>query len=228
MSFLKETRKTKKNPLHPRSSFTFCLCQKGKKKKKRKKEIRQSGARKVTAVKSQHAIQIYGGYTDTRCQERTRWHDATVTYTPRPGFIHHPSRDAISAIFTRKASRPIPAARSSNKARYTHGLRACIQLRASRCSRVRGWLYIVSRRCWGWQGIRRNPFTSHLVDLARIESHLSAKRRLESREGGELREGMFASDAVGIWKMWNYGAVGEFIKMYFEICGIENFYNRRE
>lgn len=58
-------------------------------------------------------------YTDTRCQSvpRVRGGAARLSRTDwRLGFIHHPRRDAISAIFTRKASRDVPAARSSNKA----------------------------------------------------------------------------------------------------------------
>ena len=105
--FWRKRGKQKRDKKNPRSSF--CLCQKGqKKKKKKKREIRQSGARKVTAVKSQHAIQIYGGYTDTRCQERTRWHDATVTYTPRPGFIHHPVEMQFPLFLPEKLLGPSP------------------------------------------------------------------------------------------------------------------------
>lgn len=105
MSFLKETRKTKKKQKKVHGPVSACA-RRGKKKKKR--EIRQSGARKVTAVKSQHAIQIYGGYTDTRCQERTRWHDATVTYTPRPGFIHHPVEMQFPLFLPEKLLGPSP------------------------------------------------------------------------------------------------------------------------
>ena len=110
MSFLKETRKTKKR--QKKSTVQFLPVPEGakkkKKKKKKKREIRQSDARKVTAVKSQHAIQIYGGYTDTRCQERTRWHDATVTYTPRPGFIHHPVEMQFPLFLPEKLLGPSP------------------------------------------------------------------------------------------------------------------------
>lgn len=106
MSFLKETRKTKKKQKKVHGPVSACA-RRGKKKKK-KREIRQSGARKVTAVKSQHAIQIYGGYTDTRCQERTRWHDATVTYTPRPGFIHHPVEMQFPLFLPEKLLGPSP------------------------------------------------------------------------------------------------------------------------
>jgi hypothetical protein len=65
-------------------------------------------------------------YTDTRCQPApacARWRGATVTYRPATGLHPPPRRDAISAIFTRKASRGVPAARSSNKARLSYGIR---------------------------------------------------------------------------------------------------------
>lgn len=104
MSFLKETRKTKKKQKKVHGPVSACA----RRGKKKKREIRQSGARKVTAVKSQHAIQIYGGYTDTRCQERTRWHDATVTYTPRPGFIHHPVEMQFPLFLPEKLLGPSP------------------------------------------------------------------------------------------------------------------------
>lgn len=102
--FWRKRGKRKRNK--KKSTVQFLPVPEGAKKKKR--EIRQSGARKVTAVKSQHAIQIYGGYTDTRCQERTRWHDATVTYTPRPGFIHHPVEMQFPLFLPEKLLGPSP------------------------------------------------------------------------------------------------------------------------
>lgn len=77
-------------------------------------------------------------YTDTRCQSvpRVRGSAARLSRTDwRLGFIHHPRRDAISAIFTRKASRDVLAARSSNKAQPSparpgpsYGVRTCARL----------------------------------------------------------------------------------------------------
>ena len=176
---------------------------KKKKKKKKKREIRQSDARKVTAVKSQHAIQIYGGYTDTRCQERTRWHDATVTYTPRPGFIHHPVEMQFPLFLPEKLLGPSP--------RHVPQIKPATPplhprpTRVHRYSRVRGWLCIVSRRRWGWQGIRRNPFTS--PSRWSREDRVVLKRETtlfvwdRGRGKGNWEKGMFASDAIGIWKM---------------------------
>lgn len=157
MSFLKETRKTKKKQKKVHGPVSACARRGKKKRKKRdppvgrtkgnscKESTRHPNIRRI------HRHKVSGAHEVARCDCHV--HAATGLHPP-------PRRDAISAIFTRKASRPIPAARSSNKACYTpRYTRACIQ-RASRYSRVRGWLYIVSRRCWGWQGIRRNPFTS--------------------------------------------------------------------
>lgn len=47
-------------------------------------------------------------YTDTRCQERTRWHDRTVTYTLRPGFIHHPVEMQFPLFLPEKLLGPSP------------------------------------------------------------------------------------------------------------------------
>lgn len=87
-----------------------------------------SGCTKVTAVKSQHRVQIYdavhrhkvSGGEGSRARASARGgaarRDCHVQAATR---LHPPPRrDAISAIFTRKASRAIPAARSSNKVRH--------------------------------------------------------------------------------------------------------------
>lgn len=78
-------------------------------------------------------------YTDTRCQSvpcRVRGGAARLSRTDwRLGFIHHPRRDAISAIFTRKASRDVPAARSSNKA-PAHPTTYVCEVKPRRCRRA--------------------------------------------------------------------------------------------
>ena len=136
MSFLKETRKTKKR--QKKSTVQFLPVPEGAKKKKKKKKKKERdppvGRTKGNSCKEStrhpnirriHRHKVSGAHEVARCDCHV--HAATGLHPP-------PRRDAISAIFTRKASRPIPAARSSNKAcytpRYTHGLRACIATRA--------------------------------------------------------------------------------------------------
>ena len=135
MSFLKETRKTKKR--QKKSTVQFLPVPEGAKKKKKKKKKERDppvGRTKGNSCKEStrhpnirriHRHKVSGAHEVARCDCHV--HAATGLHPP-------PRRDAISAIFTRKASRPIPAARSSNKAcytpRYTHGLRACIATRA--------------------------------------------------------------------------------------------------
>lgn len=130
--FWRKRGKQKRDKKNPRSSF--CLCQKGQKKKKKKERDPPVGRTKGNSCKEStrhpnirriHRHKVSGAHEVARCDCHV--HAATGLHPP-------PRRDAISAIFTRKASRPIPAARSSNKAcytpRYTHGLRACIATRA--------------------------------------------------------------------------------------------------
>lgn len=132
MSFLKETRKTKKR--QKKSTVQFLPVPEGAKKKKKKERDPPVGRTKGNSCKEStrhpnirriHRHKVSGAHEVARCDCHV--HAATGLHPP-------PRRDAISAIFTRKASRPIPAARSSNKAcytpRYTHGLRACIATRA--------------------------------------------------------------------------------------------------
>ena len=133
MSFLKETRKTKKR--QKKSTVQFLPVPEGAKKKKKKKErdppvgrTKGNSCKESTRhpnIRRIHRHKVSGAHEVARCDCHV--HAATGLHPP-------PRRDAISAIFTRKASRPIPAARSSNKAcytpRYTHGLRACIATRA--------------------------------------------------------------------------------------------------
>lgn len=148
VSLLKETRKTKKKKkkidkkIHGPVSPSACARRGAHEKKD------PSGARKVTAVKSQHAIQIYGGYTDTRCQERTRWHDATVTYTPRPGFIHHPVEMQFPLFLPEKLLGPSPRHVPQIKPATPERVHPTRRARRAAPSR---WLCIVLRReCWGW------------------------------------------------------------------------------
>lgn len=117
MSFLKETRKTKKR--QKKSTVQFLPVPEGAKKKKKKERDPPVGRTKGNSCKEStrhpnirriHRHKVSGAHEVARCDCHV--HAATGLHPP-------PRRDAISAIFTRKASRPIPAARSSNKACYT-------------------------------------------------------------------------------------------------------------
>lgn len=164
MSLLKETRKTKKEKRqkNPRSSFTFCLCQKGRARKKRSVRRTKGNSCKESTrhpnIRRIHRHKVSGAHEVARCDCHV--HAATGLHPP-------PRRDAISAIFTRKASRPIPAARSSNKACYTRA-RASNESSESSCS-IEVVVYSFETRVLGVAArIWRNPFTSHLAlaDLA--------------------------------------------------------------
>lgn len=78
-----------------------------------------------------------------------------------PGLHPPPRRDAISAIFTRKASRPIPAARSSNKARHPRYAAARVPLGIRACSR-RNSAFRERGTVFSLQFVASSPFVSRL------------------------------------------------------------------